>query len=55
MLIKVRNRELPSIKFLCVTLWHMSIYSRHIFTYIQQAAILLFWNIAACVFIVSAK
>ena len=51
MLIKVRNRGLPSIKFLCVTLWHMSIYSRHIFTYIQQAAILLFWNIAACVFI----
>ena len=41
MLIKVRIRGLPSIKFLRVTLWHMSICSRNIFTYIQQAAILL--------------
>ena len=45
----VWNSGLLPIKFLCVTLWHMSIYSRHIFTCIQQAAILLFWNIAACV------
>ena len=29
----------------------MSIYSRHIFIYIQQAAILLLWNIAAFVLI----
>ena len=40
-LIKVRNSGWPPIKFLRVTLWHMSIYSRHIFTCIQQAAILL--------------
>ena len=37
-----------SIKFSCVTLRHMSIYARHTFTRIQQAAILLFWNIAVC-------
>ena len=48
--VKYRNRGWLSV-FACVTLWHMSIYSRHIFTYIQQAAILLLWNIAACVLI----
>lgn len=40
LLIKVRNSGLLSIKFLCVTLWHMRIYSRRIFPRIQQVAIL---------------